>query len=376
MSIDLDWSKLDDALAEKVRDSLNERFQSLPLPSMLKSIEIVSFEFGSIAPSIEIQHITDPYPEFYEDSYEDEEDREANESAPPDYTSQQYDDETMPPPSQFSSPDRRPHGQRPLSYVEAWAPPFFPQGANVGGRPGQVFPPFFHATPGMMGSGITTPTWMPGTGFAPHPPSRSVASSSAVDAESVHSPISTPEPNTSDTSTINSFRARSDTIDTTRSPPRDPRPQLHALGSFSRPTTAQSTVAEPPQTSDTDIQVIARIHYEGNPRAQIQAELDFNYPSSSFISLPIRLTLTGISFSGLALIAYIRNRVHFCLLEEEDDDEKWEHTLREIHLESEIGERGKGVLKNVGKVERFLLEQGRRIISEEFVFPSFYTFIL
>ena len=50
--------------------------------------------------------------------------------------------------------------------------------------------------------------------------------------------------------------------------------------------------------------------------------------------------------------------------------------LRDIHLESEIGERGKGVLKNVGKVERFLLEQGRRIISEEFVFPSFYTFIL
>ena len=70
--------------------------------------------------------------------------------------------------------------------------------------------------------------------------------------------------------------------------------------------------------------------------------------------------------------------MHFCLLEDEDDldDENWEHMLRDIRLESEIGERGKGVLKNVGKVERFLLEQGRRIISEEFVFPSFYTFIL
>jgi hypothetical protein len=380
MSVDLDWSKLDEILAERVRDSLNERFQSLPLPSMLKSIEIVSFEFGSIPPTIEIQHITDPYPEFYEESYEDEEDQETNESDPPDYTSQQYDNDIMPPPSQFSSPDRRPSRQRPTSYVEAWAPPFFPQGVNVGGRPGQVFPPFFHATPGMMGSGITTPTWMPGTtSLAPRgPPTRSVASSSAVDAESVHTPRSTPEPNTADTSTIGSFRPRSNTIDTTMSsPPRAPPPQLHALGSFSRPTTAQSTVPEPPQTSDTDIQIIARIHYEGNPRAQIQAELDFNYPSSSFISLPIRLTLTGVSFSGLALIASIRNRVHFCLLEDEDeDDDKWEHMLREIHLESEIGERGKGVLKNVGKVERFLLEQGRRIISEEFVFPSFYTFLL
>ena len=88
------------------------------------------------------------------------------------------------------------------------------------------------------------------------------------------------------------------------------------------------------------------------------------------------MTLTGLSFSGLALIASIRNRVHFCFLDEDTDDDNWEHMLRDIHLESEIGEKGKGVLKNVGKVERFLLEQGRKIISEELIFPSFYTFIL
>ena len=84
MSVDIDWSKLDEALAEKVRDFLNERFQSLSLPSMLKSIEIVSFEFGSTPPTIEIQYITDPYPEFYEDSYEDEneDDQERNTRIP------------------------------------------------------------------------------------------------------------------------------------------------------------------------------------------------------------------------------------------------------------------------------------------------------
>jgi mitochondrial distribution and morphology protein 12 len=220
---------------------------------------------------------------------------------------------------------------------------------------------------------------MPGAGLGNRPQSRSLASTSAIDAESVHSRTSTQDPNTSGTSTIGSFRPRSDTIDSTISPPRHlpPRP-IHRLDSFSRPTTAVSTVPEPPpQVSDTDIQVIARVHYEGNPRAQIQAELDFNYPSSSFISLPIRLTLTGLSFSGLALVASIRNRIHFCLLEdEESEDDGWEHMLRDIHLESEIGEKGKGVLKNVGKVERFLLDQCRRMISEEFVFPSFYTFIL
>jgi len=60
MSVGLDWSKLDTAIADKVRDMLNERFQTLSLPSMLKSIHILSFEFGSIPPTIEIQHITDP----------------------------------------------------------------------------------------------------------------------------------------------------------------------------------------------------------------------------------------------------------------------------------------------------------------------------
>src|SRR5208282_3218579 len=134
MSVDLDWSKLDEALAEKVRDFLNERFQNLSLPSMLKSIEIVSFEFGSIPPTIEIQHITDPYPEFYEESYEEEDEEGENgqiiEGEPPEYASQ-YEHPDMPPPPQIpSSPERRPSRQRITSYVDAWTPPFFPQGVT------------------------------------------------------------------------------------------------------------------------------------------------------------------------------------------------------------------------------------------------------
>jgi len=52
--------------------------------------------------------------------------------------------------------------------------------------------------------------------------------------------------------------------------------------------------------------------------------------------------------------------------------------LQEIHVESEIGrqEDGKQVLKNVGKVEKFVLEQVRKIFEEEFVFPSYWTFLV
>jgi distribution and morphology protein 12 len=52
--------------------------------------------------------------------------------------------------------------------------------------------------------------------------------------------------------------------------------------------------------------------------------------------------------------------------------------LQEIRVESEIGrkEDGKQVLKNVGKVERFVLAQVRRIFEEELVYPSFWTFLV
>ena len=52
--------------------------------------------------------------------------------------------------------------------------------------------------------------------------------------------------------------------------------------------------------------------------------------------------------------------------------------LENIKVESEIGGQGSGkqVLKNVGKVESFVLEQVRRIFEDEFVYPSFWTFLI
>ena len=62
----------------------------------------------------------------------------------------------------------------------------------------------------------------------------------------------------------------------------------------------------------------------------------------------------------------------------QEDAEARGGLLREIRVSSEIGrqEDGKQVLKNVGKVEKFVLEQVRRIFEEEFVWPSFWTFLV
>lgn len=162
-----------------------------------------------------------------------------------------------------------------------------------------------------------------------------------------------------------------------------------------------------------DIQAVFRIRYSGDVRLLLTADILLDYPMPSFVGIPLRLSITGLSFDGVGVVAYIRRRVHFCFLSPEDalaavgadDGEGAQHApdgggqagteagpsggrpagngkmgglLQEIRVESEIGQRegGKQSLKNVGKVERFVLEQVRRIFEEEFVYPSFWTFLV
>jgi distribution and morphology protein 12 len=132
----------------------------------------------------------------------------------------------------------------------------------------------------------------------------------------------------------------------------------------------------------------------------LTAELLLDYPMPSFVRIPLKLAITGMTFDGVAVVAWIKKRMHFCFLDSEDasalvgetvtvDQQKERNSkdssrsslpgpLQEIHVESEIGrqEDGKQVLKNVGKVEKFVLEQVRKIFEEEFVFPSYWTFLV
>ncbi|KAK8075156.1 hypothetical protein PG997_009819 [Apiospora hydei] len=150
-----------------------------------------------------------------------------------------------------------------------------------------------------------------------------------------------------------------------------------------------------------DMQAVFRIKYSGDIKLMLTAEILLDYPMPSFVGIPVKLNITGLSFDGVGVVAYIRKRVHFCFLSpddaltaigDDDDDDPEESNgtdqgmkgradgglLQEIKVESEIGQREgmKQSLKNVGKVERFVLEQVRRIFEEEFVYPSFWTFLV
>lgn len=158
------------------------------------------------------------------------------------------------------------------------------------------------------------------------------------------------------------------------------------------------------EKSPEDIQVVAHVQYSGDVKLSLTAEILLDYPMPSFVGIPLKLNISGLTFNGVAILAYIKKRSHFCFLSPEDADalvgdnsslealQPDSHSsnqqndarprvgglLEHIKVESEIGGKGDGkqALKNVGKVESFVLEQVRRIFEEEFVYPSFWTFLV
>ena len=50
-----------------------------------------------------------------------------------------------------------------------------------------------------------------------------------------------------------------------------------------------------------------------------------------------------------------------------------ERILYNLTLETSVGQADKHVLKNVAKVERFVVSLVRKAIGEELVFPNFYS---
>jgi distribution and morphology protein 12 len=275
-------------------------------------------------------------------------------------------------------------------------------------------------------SSISIADFNPGSNLAPPPPSTSSAVLGIPSLREKHS-VSTLAPTSAGTS---------------RPPTRDAAATLMGGGSAvdgdddddpaetTGPAAAATTAQQDTSQNDEprlrerrleDMQAVFRIRYAGDVRLLLTADILLDYPMPSFVGIPVRLSITGLTFDGVGVLAKIRKRVHFCFLSPEDavaavggdgdgqndgdveggrggqqQQQKREQTggggggsgsssstklgglLQEIRVESEIGQResGKQSLKNVGKVERFVLEQVRRIFEEEFVYPSFWTFLV
>ncbi|RKO96830.1 hypothetical protein CAUPRSCDRAFT_2974, partial [Caulochytrium protostelioides] len=120
---------------------------------------------------------------------------------------------------------------------------------------------------------------------------------------------------------------------------------------------------------ENDVQVQLRLSYSGNFRLTLESELVIDQPTPRFIVLPITLRLTGFGFAADALVAYMGDHINFCIQEPPDETSLLQH----IHIESEIGEAGRNVLKNVAQIEAFVVTTVRDFVDDFFVFPNYYS---
>ena len=437
MSIDIDWENLTTGpngtqLAESIRIFIHNKFQQIALPQFIKSVEVHSFEFGKECPSVKLRDVCDPLPDFYEDDEEDEEqDKEeedgrnisnfksrnphvvevnrvsAEESlnqrrlaGPSDHV---YNPGVVGRGSQQPSfiDTRLPISRSNLSFVDQITTPLLARSSTPGISGGTSNLGYFHLPLSAGLSGTQTPLAAVASGtsyfaalqdyhappwehYLRRPPPLQPASNSVNEARSYADPSTRP-------STARSYAqspyelARDESLD----------------GTDQLPSNSANNLPDP-----MDVQIVLQIQYSGDIRLSLTAEILLDYPMASFVGIPLKLNITGLSFDGVALIAYLRKRAHFCFLGQDDAEalggvdalsqgtarqrhdsvgskgperrDKSGGLLRDIRVESEIGQKevGKQVLKNVGKVEKFVLDQVQRVFEDEFVYPSFWTFLV
>lgn len=428
MSVDISWDTITHgedgaALAAQIRDFIHDKFQQVPLPRFIKSVHVHSFAFGSACPDVEIKDISDPLPDFYED--------DASDDSNPDVETMQTPGQPHTGPAQLPAPVG-PIRNSLLSAVPPSSSPTQDLHARLDRDQGRALPNDFFSeplprsgTPGIPGgtSNFSYFHHLPMSGLSgTHTPLAAVASGTPFSPMSWHHdlPHATMlrEPNRHGATHVDAhdLSTRPSTATTlitspdldpsshSSSPDRVPFEYRKVEKVSDDPTAELCSSGTSPlgshQSQPSDMQVVARVKYSGDVRVMLTAEILLDYPMPSFVGIPLQLSITGITFDGTAVLAYIRNRMHFCFLDPEDaetlvgDASSHEQKqgansrdrpnlsadalIKDIHIETEIGrqESGKQGLKNVGKVEKFVLEQIRKIFDDEFVFPSFWTFLV
>ncbi|KAN0123960.1 hypothetical protein V8E52_002450 [Russula decolorans] len=383
MSIDLDWNNLDASFASSLIDVLNRQLQSTPRPSFIGPIEITSFDFGSQPPAVELVDLRDIYRDFLED--DDGDDGGQGQGR------RDKDDE------EYEWVSRR-SAQRGTA-MEETAPMYY-----------HHLPPHVRYAGGPASDVYSAP---PEPAPAPLRPS----SSSSVGGGGVAAAATTTHPEQHNTTFSLSPSAASASAsaaaDTSPSSWRDFHNNTGVVGLTTIPTapnvgSAVAPEAAPEPTADEhpNLQLHLLVSWHSDLRLTLTTSLRINYPSPLFMSLPIKLSVTGLVFDGELTVAYEGGRrVHLCVLDgldpygpsarrasgsqgstpsdPEGDDAHaakplpvGQRLLPEIFIESELGQTDKHVLKNVTRVEKFIQDVIRKTIEEELVFPNFHTLVL
>lgn len=422
MSIEINWAALTggpagDALAESIRAFIHDRFQQVELPKLIRSVKVHAFDFGNVPPELVLKDVCDPLPDFYgdeDDEDEDDDDLPSGSSSPKTYVAAQQEQRRR---NEIDAYNARMRSQSSATAITA--------ASESRGRPFSrpTLNTSFTGAPSMRSTlasptGLLTRAQTPGIpgGTAnmsyfhlPLSNTRSGAITPLAAVAGGHYQGTWPEMHQS-----YNLNNANDDLDQFS-------PEIHRSSAYQHNdhNHSQSTPSPPTPTSPIhkhkraqahttddkspdDVQIVAHLRYSGNIKLSLTAEILLDYPMPSFVGIPVQLNVTGLTFDGVAVIAYIKKKAHFCFLAPEDAEvvvgDSVDGAARnlggsggsggggvrvgglfeEIKVESEIGLKvqGKQVLKNVGRVEKFVLEQVRRIFESEFVYPSFWTFLV
>ncbi|WWC67633.1 uncharacterized protein I206_101543 [Kwoniella pini CBS 10737] len=186
----------------------------------------------------------------------------------------------------------------------------------------------------------------------------------------------------------------------------------------------ESSIRKNSKMNLPSIQLHLNLNFKSNLNLTFITSLQVNYPSNLFMSLPLKINITGFEIKNEIILAYSneKNRLHLTLLNQEfsnndnnnnnneEDENEFENDLnfkgeknlrrnsifnnnnnnnndyekipigmkilKNLQIESEIGHSDVHVLRNVGKVERFIVDVIRKTLVEELVFPNFHTIVL
>lgn len=390
MSVDINWDTLTggpdgEALAETIRHFLHDRFQAIALPKLIRSVAVHSFDFGSVAPEIVLKDIGDPLPDFYDTDEDDSESDGESDGLNNKKDGNVTRDEESVPPLTANRPVRDQQRMNWQSHAN-----HLPASTSLGRG----------TTPGVLGTTsnlgyfhLPLSAGLPGT----QTPLAAVASAHFTGGRAP----------------LESQRNHAESFDS-GSPPLSATPVSSQDHNYHDGTAASlhgndfdpgsmDKKQDHPDRSPEDLQVVFHVTYSGNVQLSLTADVFLDYPMPSFVGIPLKLRITGLTFNGVGILAYIKKRAHLCFLNPEDAvalvgsepsindptadspfpdggsrPSKVGALLEDIKIESEMGETdsGRQVLKNVGKIEKFILEQVQQIFEDEFVYPSFWTFLV
>lgn len=299
MSIDLDWLKLDASLANHLVDLLNRQLDNTERPSFIGPVQVTGLDFGSSAPDVELVDLRDIYRDFLEDDDEDHGPVKVTEGG---VNGASMEDED------FEWVSRRAGVRRDSTISGSGSQQFLPPHVRHHGYGGS----------GDYFSAAAIPSNDPWSSGLSKPPSL---------AYGVHSPYTGVD--------VPVYRSPSPATPfiTTPSPPRGHHPRKTPDSDVNSPVDVPPSTAaphapphpnmppqEPPPNPHPNLQLHLHVNWHSNLRISLQTSLLINYPSPMFMSLPIRLSITGLVFNGELAVAYEgeRKRVHICILDDMD----------------------------------------------------------